>query len=222
MRRRDRDETHLYNRDHPGAKILQALKEFKITRRQLAEHIGIERLYLDGVIRGEKPIGRRMASLLAQALRTSVQYWLFAQVDYDYAKWERTTTREGKFELVQPFQMPIERGNPKPLDRCVCGHWGWDHIDGVDGACIVVDENGVECRCGMYLRMYGYLAAMGAMGGIKDLLDEEERQRIAAGGYDGDDSGLPELPDDVSGPAKAGRAGAAVAGKAGQDPAGGD
>ncbi len=203
---------------HPGGRILELLSQFKITRRQLATHIGMRRTWLDRVIRGESPVGLKLAIKLSQTFQTSTEYWVYAQALWDFQRAREELKKEGTLPKVPSLSVPRDLSQPGPLDRCVCGHWGWDHILGPEGACIGLKADETDCGCGMYIRMYGYLKAMEATNGIKDRLDEEQ-QRLANTGS-GNDGGVSELRGDGVGPAEAGSAGNAVEGEAGQDPTG--
>jgi addiction module HigA family antidote len=161
---------------HPGARILELLGRYRITRRQLADHIGIGVERINRVVRGEAPLSHELALLLAQAFNTSPDFWVHQQAMYELAQTRIALDRR----LSRIKQFPIPRptsGRPSAFDRCLCGHFGWDHIMFPEGACIGAKEDGSACECPTYVRLGGYIATMGALKGMP-----EDFKRPAADG----------------------------------------
>lgn len=71
---------------HPG-EILQEefLKPLNLTQVALAEHLDIPVQRVNEVVRGKRGITPQTAWLLAQALKTSPQFWMNLQTNYDLA-----------------------------------------------------------------------------------------------------------------------------------------
>lgn len=71
---------------HPG-KILaeEFLKPLRITQSCFAEHLGVPVGRISRIIHGRAPVTAETAWLLAQALRTTPDFWLNLQSAYDLA-----------------------------------------------------------------------------------------------------------------------------------------
>lgn len=138
--------------EHPGAHITAFLGMFGITRKQLAAHLGCDYVHLTQVINGIRPVGNDLAMLLAQTFSTSEEYWVFAQAVYDLQRRKELLENQGLLRKVKALPLP-EYQNPRLTknDRCLCGHFAWDHVTIPDGSC--------WCGCPLYLRKEGYLAA---------------------------------------------------------------
>jgi addiction module HigA family antidote len=185
---------------HPGKELRRLLDDYQLTQRQLAAHLGLNVDRITGVINGYMPVSNELALLLSQVFPFSAQYWVQAQASYDLDQTFLLLQSQGRLRTLVPFLKPIDRSMPTPFDKCMCGHWGWEHIDFPEGGCIAS-----ECHCPLYMRLGGYLVAAGADKGIKGLSDEE-RKRIIDSAL-GNNGGLPELSGDGYGGAEADGAG---------------
>lgn len=151
---------------------------FEITRRQLANHLGYQYVKINDIIRGQMGISKRLALLLAQAFGTSPEYWAHLQAMWDIEQYKKTNPprRIARFQ-TRNFAAMLLRGE----DRCLCGHWGHEHIDYPEGGCVHT-ELGVQCTCPMYIRLAGYLAHEQLMGvpSLKERLEQLEQQQREA------------------------------------------
>jgi addiction module HigA family antidote len=196
---------------HPGKELRRLLDDYQLTQRQVAAHLGLNVDRITGVINGYMPVSNELALLLSQVFPFTARYWVQAQASYDLDQTYLLLQSQGRFNPMVPFLKPIDRSMPTPFDKCMCGHWGWEHIDFPEGGCIAS-----ECHCPLYMRLGGYLVAAGADKGIKGLSDEE-RKRIIDSAL-GNNGGVPELSGDGDGGSEADDAGDAAAGEARPDP----
>lgn len=75
--------SRMHNPPHPGELLEEILKPTGLTQEEAAEHIGVSRQQLNGVIKGRVRIEAEMAVRLALALDTSAEFWLNAQNLHD-------------------------------------------------------------------------------------------------------------------------------------------
>lgn len=76
----------------PG-EILQEefMEPYGITAYRLAKATGLSETAIGQIIRGKRAITVRSAYLLAQAFRTTPQFWLNLQTDYDLLSFDAST-----------------------------------------------------------------------------------------------------------------------------------
>ena len=71
---------------HPGEILLEEfLKPLELTQVALAKHLGIPTQRINEIVRGKRGITPETAWLLAQAFRTTPQFWLNLQTQHDLA-----------------------------------------------------------------------------------------------------------------------------------------
>jgi addiction module HigA family antidote len=72
---------------HPGEILSEEfLKPFGVTQVAFAKHIGVPVQRINELIRGKRGITPATAWLLAQALKTTPDFWMNLQVAHDLAK----------------------------------------------------------------------------------------------------------------------------------------
>jgi addiction module HigA family antidote len=72
---------------HPGQILSREfLVPLGISRGALAEHLGVPVQRINELIRGERAITRETATLLAQALNTTPEFWMDLQTAHDRAR----------------------------------------------------------------------------------------------------------------------------------------
>ncbi len=72
---------------HPGEILLEEfLKPLHLTQVFLARHIGIPLQRVNEIIRGKRGVTPESAWLFAKALRTTPEFWMNLQMNYDLAK----------------------------------------------------------------------------------------------------------------------------------------
>ncbi len=78
---------------HPGELLSEEfLKPLGVTQVAFAAHIGVPVQRVNELIRGKRGVTPQTAWLLAQALKTSPQFWVNLQSAHDLAK-ERPSTK---------------------------------------------------------------------------------------------------------------------------------
>jgi addiction module HigA family antidote len=72
---------------HPGEILLEEfLKPLELTQVALARHLGIPVQRVNEIVRGKRGITPETAWLLSQAFKTTPQFWLNLQMQYDLAR----------------------------------------------------------------------------------------------------------------------------------------
>ena len=72
---------------HPGEILLEEfLKPLGVTQVAFAEHIGVSVQRVNELIRGKRGVTPETAWLLAQALKTTPEFWVNLQVAHDLAR----------------------------------------------------------------------------------------------------------------------------------------
>ena len=71
---------------HPGVILVEEfLKPMGLTQRALKDHLGIPMQRLNEICRSKRSVSPGTAWLLAQAFRTSPEFWLNLQAQHDLA-----------------------------------------------------------------------------------------------------------------------------------------
>jgi len=71
---------------HPGVILLEEfLEPMKITQVALANHLNIPVQRINEIINGKRGISPETAWLLSQAFKTTPQFWMNLQTNYDLA-----------------------------------------------------------------------------------------------------------------------------------------
>ena len=68
---------------HPGEILKDELKELDLSARQFAAHLHVPTNRITAILNEERGISSDTALRLAQYFKTSPQFWLNLQVDYD-------------------------------------------------------------------------------------------------------------------------------------------
>ena len=85
---------------HPGEILLEEyLQPLGLTQVALAQHLGVPTQRINEIVRGKRGITPETAWLFSQAFRTTPQFWLNLQNQYDLA------VNRPKLE-IEPFTAP--------------------------------------------------------------------------------------------------------------------
>jgi addiction module HigA family antidote len=77
---------------HPGTILLQEfLQPMGLTPKVLATHLSIPVSRINQIIRGKRRVSPQTAWLLAEAFRTSPEFWLYLQATHDLSLHHPTT-----------------------------------------------------------------------------------------------------------------------------------
>lgn len=72
---------------HPGEILLEEfLKPLRLSQVQLAEHLDIPVQRINEIVKGKRGVTPDTAWLFAKAFKTTPEYWLNMQSNYDLAK----------------------------------------------------------------------------------------------------------------------------------------
>ena len=86
----------IFNPAHPGEVLRDYLGDLSI--REAASRLGVTRAHLSRILNGHAGITAAMSLRLSAALRTSPEFWLRMQVQYDL--WRAQRTKQPK---IRPF-----------------------------------------------------------------------------------------------------------------------
>lgn len=144
------------------------LGEYGVTCSELAKRLGIDGARIARIIREETGIVPEMALLLGQCFH-SPEYWAYSQMIYELVTTKNRLQAARPLSSIRPFPKVRDVSTPSVFDQCVCGHWGWQHIDFPDGGCIEIKDDSTRCPCPLYLRLGGYIETRAA--------EQREKQR---------------------------------------------
>lgn len=68
---------------HPGQYVEELIKEYNVTQKEFAEHLGISEMKLGKLVNGEESISNDIARKLAKVTNISMITWLNLQNVYD-------------------------------------------------------------------------------------------------------------------------------------------
>lgn len=68
---------------HPGEHLADILRELGVSRRRLAEAVGMPTARISQIVCGRRPITADAALRIGQALRTTPEFWLNLQRMHD-------------------------------------------------------------------------------------------------------------------------------------------
>ena len=68
---------------HPGQYVEELIKEYIVTQKEFAEHLGISEMKLGKLVNGEESISNDIARKLAKITNISMITWLNLQSIYD-------------------------------------------------------------------------------------------------------------------------------------------
>lgn len=164
--------------EHPGFELQRLIDSYHLSNEEVAAYLGLDYDRIRKVTRAELPISPELALLVGQAFY-SPEYWTYRQGMYDLVRKRDKMKAEGRLPVIVPYDRPTrDPSAPTIFDECLCGHWGWEHIDYPEGGCSAVKEDGTPCSCPLYLRLGAYLATVKAESGIS--LNEEATPPNAA------------------------------------------
>lgn len=68
---------------HPGEFLAEILEELQVSQADFARTLGVSKMQISHIVRGNRPITAEMAFLIGKALNQTPGYWLNLQMDYD-------------------------------------------------------------------------------------------------------------------------------------------
>ena len=90
---------------HPGEYLLD---DFLIPRgipqKTFAEHIGVVPVVINDICKGRRGLTPKLAMMIAKALGTELQFWLNAQISWEYAREVRRLKKTGELRAVNAIR----------------------------------------------------------------------------------------------------------------------
>lgn len=68
---------------HPGQYVEELIKEYNVTQKEFADHLGISEMKLGKLVNGEESISNDIAQKLEKLTNISMKTWLNLQNAYD-------------------------------------------------------------------------------------------------------------------------------------------
>ena len=97
---------------HPGEYLLDDfLLPRGISQKAFAKHIGVAPVVVNDICRGRRGLTPKLAMLIAKALGTELQFWLNAQIAWEYAREVRQLKKTGELKAVNAIK-PIKTLEP--------------------------------------------------------------------------------------------------------------
>lgn len=89
---------------HPGEMLLEEyLKPLSLSRREVAQRLGLSRAHVDGFVRGRRQVTADTALRLARLFGTTPEFWLNGQLAWDL--WHAMhSPRAVEIEKIQPLE----------------------------------------------------------------------------------------------------------------------
>ena len=86
---------------HPGEYLLDDfLIPRGISQKSFAEHIGVAPVVINDICKGRRGLTPKLAMMIARALGTELQFWLNAQIAWEYAREVRQLKKTGELKAV--------------------------------------------------------------------------------------------------------------------------
>lgn len=82
----------MHNPAHPGEVLREYMGDLSVTR--LADHLGVTRATLSRLLNGSAGVSAEMALRLSEAFRTSPDFWLNMQSQYELWKASRAKRKQ--------------------------------------------------------------------------------------------------------------------------------
>jgi len=91
---------------HPGEVLLEEfLKPMNISQSRLAKDLGVARVAISKIVRGERDITAEKALMLSKYFGTTAQLWMNLQAGYDLRKAARSPETVQRLERIQPREL---------------------------------------------------------------------------------------------------------------------
>lgn len=98
---------------HPGEYLLDDfLIPRGITQKAFAQHIGVAPVVINDIAKGRRGLTPKLAMMIAKALGTELQFWLNAQIAWEYAKEVQRLKKTGELKTVNAIKRMKEMAEP--------------------------------------------------------------------------------------------------------------
>jgi addiction module HigA family antidote len=75
-----------------------------ITQKDFAKHIGVAPVVINDICKGRRGLTPKLAMMIANALGTELQFWLNAQIAWEYAKAVKELKKTGELKAVKAIK----------------------------------------------------------------------------------------------------------------------
>ena len=106
----------MYNSPHPGTILKERCQQAGLTVTAAAKTLGVARKTLSELVNGKAGVSPEMALRLAQAFKTTPEYWLDLQQQYDLARAKQKSGFQIS-EVVEPYGAKATTENPTVTDK---------------------------------------------------------------------------------------------------------
>ncbi len=90
---------------HPGEYLFDDfLAPRGISQKRFAEHIGVAPVVINDICKGRRGLTPKLAMMIAKALGTELQFWLNAQIAWEYAREVRHLRKTGELKIVNAIK----------------------------------------------------------------------------------------------------------------------
>ncbi len=97
---------------HPGEYLLDDfLTPRGITQRAFSRHIGVAPVVVNDICMGRRGLTPKLAMMIANALGTELQFWLNAQIAWEYAREYQRLKKTGELKTINAIK-PIKKLKP--------------------------------------------------------------------------------------------------------------
>ena len=97
---------------HPGEYLIDDfLIPRGITQKTFAEHIGVAPVVINDICKGRRGLTPKLAMMIAKALGTELQFWLNAQISWEYAREVQRLKKTGELKTVNAIK-PMKTLDP--------------------------------------------------------------------------------------------------------------
>ena len=104
------------NPPHPGRIVRQeCIEPLRITVKEAAERLGIQRQTLNNLVNGKAGISPEMSIQLSKAFGSSPEVWLGMQMEYDLAQARKNADRIANLSKVQRITPAVARSSSRSL-----------------------------------------------------------------------------------------------------------
>jgi addiction module HigA family antidote len=90
---------------HPGEYLLDDfLAPRGISQKAFAGHIGVAPVVVNDICKGRRGLTPKLAMMIANALGTELQFWLNAQIAWEYARAVQRLKKTGELKAVKAIK----------------------------------------------------------------------------------------------------------------------
>lgn len=90
---------------HPGEYLIDDfLIPRGISQKDFASHIGVAPIVINDICKGRRGLTPKLAMMIAKALGTELQFWLNAQIAWEYSREVQHLKKTGELKIVNAIK----------------------------------------------------------------------------------------------------------------------